>query len=208
MAERLNNYQIQVMQAKQRFLTYDQQELIQRCRLRWDEEYLYLRFIAQDYRILRKTGDMERFVSGRWVDGNSFNEVMTILDWLCDSRPDRYVTGRWINILTHGHYFHRDLQEDSGDSYAELFARMPDAFAAACEELGGKPDPSGDVSYCIELLDGLPVLVQLWYGDEEFPPRLRCLWDENATRYIRYETTWYTTPLLMERIKENMPKST
>ena len=45
-------------------------------------------------------------------------------------------------------------------------------------------------------------MVQLWYGDEEFPPRLRFLWDENTTRYIRYETTWYALGLLMKRLRE------
>jgi hypothetical protein len=67
--------------------------------------------------------------------------------------------------------------------------------------------PGADIGYAIELLDGLRVFVQLWHGDDEFAPRLRCLWDENTNRYLRYETTWYTTALLMERIKAYMEKS-
>lgn len=204
--QRINNYDIQLMQAKKRFLTYDQQELISRCRLRFDENYLYTQLLTQDYRICRKTGDMERLVKDRWVDGNSFGEVMTILDWLCDSRADRYITGRWINIITHGHYFHRGLQEDGDNPNAALFDRNPEAFSAACLALKGEELPGADMGYAIELIDGLRVFVQLWHGDEEFPPRLRCLWDENTTRYIRYETTWYAVGLLMTRIRENMPK--
>jgi len=106
-----DNYRIQAAQAKKLFLTYDQQELIRRCRLRCDEDYLYTDLLSEPYRIHRRTGDMERLHEGSWVDGNSFGEVMTILDWICDSKPDRFVTGRWINIVTHGHYFHRELQE-------------------------------------------------------------------------------------------------
>jgi hypothetical protein len=53
---------------------------------------------------------------------------MTLLDWLCDSRPDRYITGRWINVVTHGHYFHGNLQEDASNPYAQLFDRNPGAF--------------------------------------------------------------------------------
>lgn len=204
MAERINNYDIQLAQAKKCFLSYDQQELISRCRLRYDETYLYTRFLAQNYRIHRATGDMERFGQDSWVDGNSFGEVMTILDWLCDSRADRYITGRWVNIVTQAHYFHRNLQEDGRDSNAELFDREPDAFRRACLALGGEEQPGADIGYAIELVDGLKILVRLWHGDEEFPPRLRCLWDENALRYIRYETTWYAVGLLMERIKEKM----
>ena len=76
MAEKRNNYQLQVMQAKRHFLTYDQQELITRCRLRFDETYFYIQFLAEEYRIHRKTGDMERLHKGVWIDGNGFGEGM------------------------------------------------------------------------------------------------------------------------------------
>lgn len=200
----MNNYQIQVIQAKQRFLTYDQQELIDRCDLRFDMDYLYLTMLSEPYRIKRTTGDMERLHNGVWVDGNSFNEVMTILDWLCDSRADRYITGRWINVVTHGHYFHGNLQDDVSDPYARLFDQNPEGFAVACASLNGERIPGADVGYAIELIDGLRVFVQLWHADDEFPPSLRCLWDENTTRYLRYETTWFAMGLLLERIQERM----
>ena len=92
--ERWDNYAVQVAQAKSLFLTYDQQEIIARCGVSRDEGYFYLRFMGSDYRLDRKTGDLERQKDGSWTDGNSFAEVMTILDWLCDSKPDRYITGR------------------------------------------------------------------------------------------------------------------
>ncbi len=201
---RQDNYAIQAAQAKKLFLNYDQQELIHRCRLRYDEEFLYTTFLSDAYRICRKTGDLERLQGEKWVDGNSFGEVMTILDWLCDSRADRYITGRWVNLITQAHAFHTQLQEDQKDPYAELFDRQPEAFSKACVALGGEKMPGGDVSYAIELMDGLRVLVQLWHGDEEFAPRLRCLWDENTMRYIRYETTWYAKAVLLAKIQMYM----
>lgn len=204
MKERVDNYQIQAAQAKKLFLTYDQQELISRCRLKFDDTYLYTKFLAKDYRIHRKTGDMERLEQDVWVVANAFGEVMTILDWLCDSRADRYITGRWINVISHKNYFHGNLQEETADPYARLFDRDPQGFVAGCERLGGQKMSGADMSYAIELLDDLRVWVQLWRGDEEFPPQLRLLWDENTCRYIRYETTWFARGLLLERIKEGM----
>lgn len=201
--EKRDNYQNQITQAKRLFLTYDQQELIGRCNLRFDREYFYITFLAEPYRICRATGDMERFTGGEWVDANSFGEVMTILDWLCDSRPDRYITGRWINIVSHGHYFHSNLQEGE-DQNAEFFSQNDRAFINACLSLKGEPIPGADIGYAIELVDGLRILVQLWHSDDEFPARLRFLWDENTTRYIRYETSWYALGLLTQRIREKM----
>ena len=66
--------------------------------------------------------------------------------------------------------------------------------------LGGQPFPKGDVAYILEIFDGLCVVVQLWLSDEEFPPRLRLLWDENASMYIRYETMYYAKGLLMQHL--------
>ena len=131
---------------------------------------------------------------------------MTVLDWLCDSRPDRYITGRWINVVSQGSAFHRELQEGD-DPNANLFDADPEGFRTACLSLQGVALPGADIGYAIELVDGLQIFVQLWHGDEEFSPRLRCLWDENATRYLRYETTWYATGLLMRRIRERMNDS-
>ena len=148
MTQRVDNYHIQMQQAKKRFLTYDQQELIQRCGLQFDENYLYTKLLSQNYRIHRRTGDMERFHQNAWVDGNTFNEVMTVLDWLCDSRPDRYITHRWINVVTHGHYFHGNLQEDVSVHHAKLFERQPEAF--------GKESP---VHSSVTLLNSLTVFV-------------------------------------------------
>ena len=198
-----DNYQIQAAQAKKHFLTYDQQELIRRCRLQFDDAYFYITFLSEPYRICRKTGDMQRQRSNMWTDANSFGEVMTILDWLCDRRSDRYITGRWVNIVSQGPAFHRQLQEER-DPNAELFSQNFAAFCAACEALGGEKCSRADIAYAIELVDGLKVLVQLWHGDEEFPAQLKLLWDENVTRYIRYETTWYAAGLLISRIRENM----
>ena len=68
----VDNYQQQMMQAKRCFLTYDQEELIRRCNLRYDTQYFYITFLSEPYRICRRTGDMERFTEDIWVDGNHF----------------------------------------------------------------------------------------------------------------------------------------
>ncbi len=199
-----DNYQIQVTQAKKLFLKYNQQELIERCRLTFDQTYLYTKLLGQKYRIRRDSGDMERLCGGNWVDGNSFGEVMTLLDWLCDSKAERFSTGRWVNIVNRGPYFHRNLQENGVDPDAAYFDKDPRAFCRACETLGGKRVPGADVSYAVCLVDDLGVCVQLWHGDEEFSARLRFLWDENALQYLRYETTWYALGLLRKRLRENI----
>lgn len=203
-----NNYRTQAEQAKRLFLEYDQQMLIRKHRLRHDEDYFYIELLSCPYRICRRSGDLQRWVGGQWQDGNSFEEVMTVLDWLCDSREDRTLAGRWKNMQSFGLQFHQNLLEDARDGNAELFDRNLPAFQKACEALGGEALPGADVSYGIALVDDLKIWVQFWRGDEEFSPRLRYLWDENANRYIRYETMFYAVALLLRRIREHMNEHT
>ena len=202
--ERTDNYQVQAQQAKARFLTYDQSEIIRRLQLDADDQYLYLSMLSRRHRICRKTGDMEKETPSGWADANRHSEVMTVLDLLCDSRPDRFLTGRWKAMGAFGLMFHQNLLEGQKDPWADLFEANPDQFRRACLALGGTPFPQGDIAYAIELFDGLPVLVQLWFGDEEFPASLRFLWDENSLQYLKYETMWFAKGLLLERIKEEM----
>ena len=70
--------------------------------------------------------------------------------------------------------------------------------------MSGRPIKGADIGYAIEVFDGLEIGIQFWHGDDEFYPRLRYLWDENATMYIRYETMHYFLPLFLQRLKERM----
>lgn len=198
-----NNYQIQARQAKDLFLTYDQGDIIRKFNLQFDETYLYLPMLGSTYRIHRKTGAMERRAGEDWLDGNSHGEVMSILDLLCDSREDRHLSGRLKAMSAFGLQFHQNLLEDR-DPWAEKFERQPEGFRRACQALGGKPMPIGDIAYSIEVFDGLAIVAQLWLGDEEFPANLRWLWDENALQYIRYETMYYVVGVLLRRLAEEM----
>ena len=202
--ERKDNYLIQANQAKQHFLTYDQERLVRKLGARSDKQYIYVTFLNDPYRLERTTGDFQRWDGTAWVDGNSFAEVMTLLDMICDSREDRLISGRWKSMSDFGLMFHQNLLEDRKDAAADIFDRDPEGFRRACIAMGGQPIPGADIGYAIALFDGLRIGVQFWHGDDEFYPRLRYLWDENALQYIRYETMHYVIPLMLKRLKEKM----
>ena len=94
-------------------------------------------------------------------------------------------------MASFGLMFHSGLLETARDPWAEAFQKDPEGFRRACLALKGSLLPTGDIAYAIELFDGLCIGVQLWFGDEEFPPNLRFLWDENTPDYLKYETTYY-----------------
>ena len=128
---RKDNYLIQANQAKQHFLTYDQQRLIEKLNLQADENYLYITFLCESYRLSRTTGSLERHHADAWVDANSFAEVMTIRDLVCDSRENRYLSGRWKSMTDFGLMFHTNLLEDRRDKTAMLFDGDPEGLRRA-----------------------------------------------------------------------------
>lgn len=201
--ERRDNYAITAARVRQLFAEYDQQALARKVGAKLDGEYFYVDFLSERYRIHRLTGDISRFHGDAWVEANSFGEVLTLMDLICDSREDRHPTGNWRNMRDFGHGFHQQLLEQR-DPWAERFQEQPEMFAKACEALDGEKYPLGDVAYAIPVFGDLRVLIQLWFGDEEFPAQLRYLWDENALQYLKYETMFYAVPLVLKRIQEQM----
>lgn len=197
--ERRDNYAAQVRQAQAHFLSYDPRALAKKCGLAMDGGYLYPTLLGTPYRLRLEDGFLEKREGGRWTAANSHGEVMTLLDLLCDSREDRRLSGRFRSMADFGMQFHRDLLEER-DEAALFFDSHPDALHSACRRLNGRPFGSCDIGYTVELFDGLPVAVQFWHGDEDFPPRLRYLWDENALQYLRYETMYYAVGLLRQRL--------
>lgn len=201
--ERWDNYAIAANQARQLFLNYDAQKLAEKLHVRLTDEYLYTRLFHEHYRIHRTSCSIQRNHRGTWLDANSFHEALTLLDLVCDSREDRCLSGKWLNMSAFGLQFHQHLTE-TRDFWAEELEKAPEKLRKACKALGGEPFPHGDIAYAIEVFDGLKLVLQLWMGDDEFPAQVRWLWDANAKMYIKYETMYYAIGLLKNRLKEEM----
>jgi hypothetical protein len=105
-------------------------------------------------------------------------------------------------MVAFGQMFHRQLQEI--DPWALRFQQDPEGLRRVLMDMGGRPFPHGDVACVLELFDGLPIVLQFWQADEEFPPSLRLLWDENALMYLKYETMYFAKGVLLKRIEEMM----
>ena len=198
----MDNYQRQAVQARDAFLKYDHAALAQKLRLTLDGPWLETALFGQPYRIHTATGAMEKQEADRWVDASGFNETMTLLDLVCDSRQDRHISGKYKNMADFGLMFHRQLLEQ--DPWAQAFQDRLPQFHRACQALGAETFPQGDASYRFLIFEDLPVVVQLWLGDDEFPPNLRFLWDENALMYLKYETMYFAKGLLLRKIQRIM----
>ena len=200
---RTNNYEISKDNARKLFLNWDQEYIIERCGLEADGEYLYIRFLGQPFRIRRATGEAENLALGRPAN---FEEALSIYDYLCRKDPLPGMSGVWRSVNSLKHVAQSN---PSPVSYHQKWAiryqeRIP-ALTRALAEIGS-PFPKGDAACVFPIFPGFDAVFQFWEGDDEFPPSIHFLWDENAPDYLFYETLYYVMgsflDLLDRRIAE------
>lgn len=199
---RESNYEQTKRAAQQRFLAHDQRSMMEKFGLRADADFLYVRFVARDYRIGRADGVTE------WSDDGfctareaGFDETLTLFDVLCCAKEGCRLSGRFAAarggaVSEPGSGLFRD-EARFLDEHAAL---LPEALA----RLGGVPETVGDVAARLPLFEFLPVILQLWRADDEFSADLRFLWDENILDYMRFETTFYAAAHLLVRLREEL----
>ncbi len=119
MEQKIDNYQIQAQRARQRFLTYDQQQIIAKSPLTFDDDYLYLPVLDRTCMIRRQTGELFWQAGGVCTPSHDPSDAMTIFDYLCDSRRDRCLSGEFIAMANFGHQFHSGLLESGAPSALE-----------------------------------------------------------------------------------------
>ena len=203
-----SNYDAQVDIGRRIFLEYDQEQLIRKYDLEADEYHIFLSYLNTPCRISRTTGQIDEWRESSWRECRNFGTVMTVYDLLCYHRGivAPVLAHQWCTVGT----FVVTGVTDTGTftkKYAALFDGNTDKLIAACEALGGIPEPGrvrADVSYRIPVTKFFPVLLQFWEGDEEFPPKLQLMWDRNAMEFLHFETTFYLQGDLAERLRQAM----
>lgn len=202
----MTNYEITRNLMREEFTKYDQQEMIGKYGLLHDEQYLYMEFMQHLYRIGRDNGVVE------WSDDDfvnvteaDYSESMTIYDVLCYAKKDASLSGRYsmangLKGTVHSSGLGDSLYQES----AEEFAGKLDKLTAALTKFGERIDMKGDVAVKIDAFDFLPVIIQFWDADDEFPANLKFMFDENVMQFMHYETLYYLMGHMIRRIKEEM----
>lgn len=199
-----SNYDMAKAQAAKLFLGYDADALIAKYGLAHDEDYLYLPMLGRMHRISRSTGLVEWSEDGfDTAHDADFNAAMTIYDVLCYAEAHASLSGSFVRVNSlPGIVAASRVGESLSDGTAAYFDSRPAALRRACEALGGVPEGKGDVAFRLELFPFLPVRLQFWHADEDFPADLQLLWDENTLDFMHYETVWYAAGYIRARLRE------
>lgn len=201
-----SNYEVMKRKMQGHFLEFDQETMIRRFDLQHDAGYLYIRFAERPYRVSRNTGAVEwsedGFISVHEAD---YNEAMSIFDVLCCSKEGCRLSGIFspVNDLP-GVVAGSVTGDGLFGKFTEVFDADPEGLRRACERMNGVPVGKADVGYQLNLFDFLPVRLNFWESDDEFPAALRFLWDRNLLDFMHYETSYFAVFHLLGRLKELM----
>jgi hypothetical protein len=96
------------------------------------------------------------------------------------------LSGKWVSFadLPGGRMYAQAYQGYSGDEIVKAFDPELDKFKRACLSAGGTQHESGDAAFSFIALPRLPLLVNYWLGDEDFPSSCKILFDSSATHYL------------------------
>ena len=202
----ISNYEIMRNQMRREFVKYDQDRMISKFSLRNDESYIYIVFLFREYRIDRITGVVEWSEDGFSTSIEAdYNESMTIYDVLCYSKDDCCLSGNYcpVNMLKG--------TVKSSNVGSNMFQKSADGFNGKLKELetvcgiwGEKLDLNGDVAAKLYPFSFLPVIIQYWEADDEFPANLKFMFDENILDYMHFETIFFMMGHIVKRIQDRM----
>lgn len=157
------------------------------------------RFFGEPLQIDRESGEIFR------ADGSAADVSlgMTVYDYLSHLPNNPVLCGRFtahenLNTIRGGTLTGR-LQVSREAAGAPFAGKIP-LLREACLRLGGQEQKDGDFAAILPLLDDFPVYLRFYDADDEFPARLQILWDENTPQFLTYETSWYTTGVILQAL--------
>ena len=94
--------------------------------------------------------------------------------------------------LKGGHIFFRGTHVLPLDKLATRYTHDSEAFLKRGAALGGRQLDYGDASVQLFPFPRIPVVIILWRGDEEFPPRADLLFDSTCELHLALDILWST----------------
>lgn len=200
--KRTDNYELTCEKWRKIFLEMDQEDVIKRFGMEYEENALYISYYGQKYRIDRRNGmitlaeEPERRLA--------FNTLMSIYNLFYYAKPGAAVKGEFVPFrkVKRAAPFAPAFERTVLKPLAKTFEGRSELLEKACIALGGSPIPQGDVGYVLRAFDCMPLTMVFWDGDEEFEAQANILFDADITDFIHEESVVCIASDLVRRLSE------
>lgn len=100
-------------------------------------------------------------------------------------------TGEWITFreVPSGEFYWSAFVKRAKSPLVGFFGERPQLLLELAAGVGGKPaqDQAGDSAVIVQAFPRVPFMLQLWEGDDEFPPEGNVLMDSTISGYLSTE---------------------
>ena len=133
---------------------------------------------------------------------------LIVLVYLTNAK-DIKPTHTWVNEkgLKGGFTFFQGPHRLQVEELINLFEKDPEAFLKAGKKLGGSEILYGDKGFALEVFPKVPLAYLLWKGDEEFPTRIRVLFDSTIESHLPLDIIWCMVGETSRRLTEQTMSS-
>lgn len=182
-----SNYDKVIEEWRLRFLKMDQEALIEKFQLESDEMAVYLTYFNYKMRIDRFTGVITYLEEPQKIAG--FNTCMDVYNLFHYSIDIPVASGILVPFrqVKRVYPFEAAYKRTVLKTLQETFSGHVEELKNACEKLGGKPLPQGDVGYQLSVYPFLDIAVYFWDADDEFEAQANMLFDSNITNFLHEE---------------------
>jgi hypothetical protein len=124
---------------------------------------------------------------------------LSILNYLVNAR-NISLSGQLVRPtdLSGGDLFARGTHTLPLDGTAELFNNCQKNFFTKGGKLGGAKLEYGDMSLRLFPFPRVPVILIVWSGDDEFPPKSSLLFDSSCTFHLPVDVLWSTAMMTLQ----------
>ncbi len=94
------------------------------------------------------------------------------------------LTGEWMAFkeLSGVEGYYSAFRNRAIEPLIRKYGAHPESILTVLDRLPAKRVDHGDVGIVLEAFEGVPVLITLWRGDDEFGPEVNMLFDKSITR--------------------------
>jgi hypothetical protein len=112
-----------------------------------------------------------------------FQGVLAYYFHTSDGAP---LSGQWVSFaeLPDGRMYNQAFQGYTGNELVKVFQLDIEGFKLSCQKNGGVATTVGDAAYIFSALPRVPLLVNYWCGDEDFPSACKILFDRSVSHYL------------------------
>jgi len=111
--------------------------------------------------------------------------VILILHYLDKrARGLPHLTGDWVSFkeLEAGEIYYPAFRKRAIEPLLKKYGKNPDGLLQVLDRLPAKKAKEGDAGISLEIFPGVPALIILWRGDDEFGPEANMLFDRSIAK--------------------------